>query len=299
MTYKLSVVLVCKNEENNIRECIESVQGIADEILVADSGSTDATLEIVDEIGGCRVVEREYVNCRSFKNWAIPQAAHEWVFVIDADERVTPQLAEEIAAVLSGEPSHDGYWVYRDNHFMGHLTRFGSFHNDNVIRLFRRDLGRYEGATDHCEVAISTNRIGYLKGRLMHFTYWSYDVYMQKFHRYTTYQAQVWADAGKRPSFLKLLANGPVRFIRDYIFKLGFLEGKVGLQVCMLAAFYSFMKQARLWELHEARSQPQPAKEPSAPPLPATQVCGSIRRHKAKRPATPSTSTRRAHAGIG
>lgn len=261
MRHKLTAIIPCKDEEANIRECILSVIGIADEILVADSGSTDATLEVVESIGGCRVVSREYVNSGDFKNWAIPQATHEWIVLVDADERVTPSLASEIQVLLAGKPEQDGYWIYRDNYFMGHRARYGSFRNDKVIRLFRRDLGRYHGGTDHDEVAITSNLVGVLDSRLQHYTYWSYDQYMRKFHRYTTYQAQVWADAGRRPSFLKLLANGPLRFIRDYVFKLGFLDGKVGLQVCMLAAFYSFMKQARLWELKSSVPQPQPESE--------------------------------------
>src|SRR5262245_65872301 len=98
---KLTVLIPCKNERLNIKDCIESVRGIADEILVADSGSTDGTLDIVRELGGCRIIEREYVNSANFKNWAIPQAKHEWVLVVDADERVTPDLAEEIRTVLA------------------------------------------------------------------------------------------------------------------------------------------------------------------------------------------------------
>jgi (heptosyl)LPS beta-1,4-glucosyltransferase len=89
----LTVLIPCKNERLNIKDCIESVRGIADEILIADSGSTDGTLEIVRGLGGCRIIEREYVNSANFKNWAIPQAKHEWVLVVDADERVTPELA--------------------------------------------------------------------------------------------------------------------------------------------------------------------------------------------------------------
>ena len=94
MTAKLTVLIPCKDERRNIRACIESVQAIADEILIADSGSTDGTLDIVRDIGGCRIIEREYINSANFKNWAIPQARHEWVLVVDADERVTPELAD-------------------------------------------------------------------------------------------------------------------------------------------------------------------------------------------------------------
>ena len=101
---KLTVIIPCKNERLNIRPCIESVRAIADEVLVADSGSTDGTLEIVRSMGGCRVIEREYVHSGDFKNWAIPQAAHPWVLILDADERVTPLLATEIKQVLAASP---------------------------------------------------------------------------------------------------------------------------------------------------------------------------------------------------
>jgi len=257
MRQKITAFIPCKDEEANICECILSVIEIADEILIADSGSTDATLEIVERFGSCRVVSRDYVNSGDFKNWAIPQATHEWIVLVDADERITPALASEIKTLLAGKPEKDGYWIYRDNYFMGHRARYGSFRNDKVIRLFRRDLGRYHGGTDHDEVAFTSKQVGMLDGRLQHFTYWNYDQYMRKFHRYTTYQAKIWASAGRRPSFCNLLANGPLRFIRDYIVRLGFLDGKVGLQVCMLGAFYSFMKQARLWELQEGIPQPR------------------------------------------
>ena len=105
MTAQLTVLIPCKDERRNIRACIESVQAIADEILVADSGSTDGTLDIVRDIGGCRIIEREYINSANFKNWAIPQCRHEWVLVLDADERITPKLAAEILKVLEAPPA--------------------------------------------------------------------------------------------------------------------------------------------------------------------------------------------------
>src|SRR4029077_4810511 len=123
MSAKLTALIPCKNERRNIRPCIESVQDIADEILIADSGSTDGTLDVVRGLGGCRIIEREYVNSADFKNWAIPQARHEWVLVCDRDERVTPELAGEIQRLLSGEPACDGYSLRRDNFFLGHPIR--------------------------------------------------------------------------------------------------------------------------------------------------------------------------------
>jgi glycosyltransferase involved in cell wall biosynthesis len=257
---KLSVIIPCKNERLNLPPCIESVRGLADEILVADSGSTDGTLEIVREIGGCRVIEREYVHSGDFKNWAIPQAAHAWVFILDADERLTEALAREIGRVLEN-PDRDGYWVRRANYFMGHRIRYSGWQTDRVLRLFRRDFGRYVGENDHAEVVVSTGQVGRLRQPLTHFTYWTYDHFFAKFHRYTTYQAACWHRAGRRASFLKLLLSGPLRFLHAYFVRLGFLDGLAGLQVCALTGFYSFMKQARLWELHHSLPQPDPEQE--------------------------------------
>ena len=258
MPEKLTAIIPCKNEQKNIRACIESIRPVADEILVADSGSTDETLEIVRSMGGCRIIEREYINSGDFKNWAIPQASHPWILLVDSDERVTDLLATEIREHLQRGPDQDGYWIYRDNHFMGHPIRYGSWKNDDVLRFFHRDRGRYEGPSDHGEVAVRTGKVGRLRGRLTHYTCWSWDQYFGKFHRYTTVQAAQWQAAGRRPSILQLLLRAPLRFFRDYIVKLGFLDGIPGLQIAMAEAFYSFMKQARLWELNHARPQPDP-----------------------------------------
>src|SRR3954469_24717480 len=114
MSSKLTVIIPCKNERDNIVACVASARQVADEVLVADSGSTDGTLEMARELG-CRIIEREYGTSGDFKNWAIPQAAHEWVFILDADERIAAELANEIRDTLA-DPIRNGYWVYRLNH---------------------------------------------------------------------------------------------------------------------------------------------------------------------------------------
>ena len=261
---KLTVLIPCKNERSNIGACIESAGEIADEVLVADSGSTDGTLEIAASYGA-RIIEREYVHSGDFKNWAIPQASNEWILLLDADERVTDELRAEIVATLEA-PDCDGYWIYRANHFMGHRIRFSGWQNDRVIRLFRRDVSRYEGDTDHAEVRVETGRVGKLKSRLTHYTYWTYDQFLAKMHRYTTHQAKMWHERGKRPSAFRMLTTIPLRFVQTYFLRLGFRDGLAGLQVCALTAYYSFMKQARLWELYSALAPPdeeQPVVEES------------------------------------
>jgi glycosyltransferase involved in cell wall biosynthesis len=252
---RITGLIPCKNERKNLRACIESFRDLTDEMLVADSGSTDGTIEIARSLG-CRVVEREYVFSGDFKNWAIPQATHEWVLLLDADERVTPALAEEIRRIKEQGPDADGYWIGRENYFMGRRVRFSGWRNDACIRLFHRDRGRYVGPSDHGEIVISTGRVGRLKQKMLHYTLWSYDQYVKKLDRYARVQAEQWRDAGKRPSAFKLLTNGPLRALRCYVLQLGFLDGMVGMQLAALAGYYSFLKQARLWELCEALPQP-------------------------------------------
>lgn len=263
MKPKLTVIIPCKNERKNIRPCVVSAKLVADEVLVADSGSTDGTLDIVRSLGGCRIIEREYINSGNFKNWAIPQATHEWVLIVDADERVTPELAAEINALLAASPDdkrtlRDGYQIYRANYFLGHRIRHAGWGADKVLRLFRRDLGRYEGESDHAEVGISTGSVGKLKHRLEHFTYWSYDQYFQKLQRYSVQGAQNKVQAGRHANFCDMLLAPPLRFLHCYIFRLGFLDGLAGLQLSMLTGFSSFAKQIRMWEIEHALPQPDP-----------------------------------------
>jgi FkbM family methyltransferase len=252
MSSQLSVIIPCKNERDNIRACVASARQVADEVLVADSGSTDGTLEIARELG-CRIIEREYGTSGDFKNWAIPQAKHEWVFILDADERITVELAREIRDAIR-EPKHDGYWVYRLNHFMGHPICHGPWRNDRCLRLFRRDLGRYVGPTDHAEVALSSGTVGRMRERLVHYTCTSYSQYLPKISRYADVQAQLWKEEGRRPKLRQLLLRFPMRFIQGYVLRLGFLDGLAGLQVCALVAYLSWLKQACLWQLQSGRS---------------------------------------------
>ncbi len=256
MKQPLTVIVPCKNEVRNLRACVDSFYSIADEILIADSGSSDDTIEIASQFDKTRIIQRAYITSGDFKNWAIPQARHEWVLIVDADERITPELSEEINLVLSRGPEVDGYWIYRDNHFMGHRQRFGDARTDRVLRLFHRDRGRYSGPSDHGEVSISTRRVGRLRERMKHYSVWGYDQLYDKTRRYTTVQAQQWSDQGKDTSCFKLLVRPMWRFFREYILQGSILDGKIGIQTAWLAAFYSFNKQARLWQINHGKSQP-------------------------------------------
>ena len=190
MRAKLTVLIPCKNERSNIRACVESVRDVADEILIADSGSNDGTLDIVRQIGGCRIIEREYVHSANFKNWAIPQAVHPWVLIVDADERVTEELAAEIHQVLETPDANiDGYWIGRRNHFLGYHIAHCGWNSDDVLRLFRRDVCRYRERWVHAEIELPRDRVQRLKHEFDHFTAWSSEHHWHKLNRYATWGA--------------------------------------------------------------------------------------------------------------
>jgi glycosyltransferase involved in cell wall biosynthesis len=250
---KLTVLIPCKDEVQHIRACIESVRPIAAEILVADSGSTDGTLEIVRSIGGCRLIEREYINSADFKNWAIPQAKHEWVLVVDADERVTPELTAEIRRLFDFPPPCDGYAVTRDNFFLGHPIRHCGWNTPRLVRLFRRDDSRYQTRRVHADVVVTSGRIGKLTNRLLHYTALDLDHFIAKQERYAMWSALDAHDAGKRASWWRLATHAPLRFLQLFLLRGGILDGRAGVVVCGLAAWYTFLKDIKLWALRNCR----------------------------------------------
>ena len=256
MDRRLSVLIPCKNEEHNLPECLKSVESIADEIVVADSGSTDGTIDYA-HAHGCRVIKREYRHAGDFNNWAIPQCQHKWVLLVDADERVTHELAEEIKAVLDEPADKIGYWIYRRTYFLGKPLRYSGCSSDKVLRLFRRDQARYVGDTDHAEIDLPESKVAHLQSRLQHFSYWGLDDYFRKFHRYTSQKAEVRFAAGRKPSFAKMLLTVPFRFFHLYLTRWGFLDGVPGLLFCMYSAMSSFTAQAMLWEKHLKSTNPE------------------------------------------
>ena len=250
MKNRLTVLITCKNEDHNIRGCLESFRGLADEILVADSGSTDRTLEIVREFGGCRIIERaEYVSAGNFKNWAMPQATCPWVLVVDSDERVTPELYDEIKTLLAGEPACDGYKIRFRTVFLGQEIKHCGWNTNTGIRLMRRAVCKYREMRVHSDVDVATGKVGQLKGQFMHLTCPCLTEYMEKVNRYTLWSALSMYEKGKRTSLAGLLCRGPFRFLQMYIWRAGFLDGSAGVVVCAITGYYNFLKYSKLWEL--------------------------------------------------
>jgi glycosyltransferase involved in cell wall biosynthesis len=242
---KITVIVPTFNEEENIEECLSSVAW-ADEVLLVDSFSTDRTLEIARR-HATRILQREYVNSASQKNWVIPQAAHRWVMVVDADERVTPELRDEIRSLLAAGPSCSGYVIRRANHFYGRRIRYGGWARDRVLRFWDRTKGRYQEKEVHADVEVE-GPVGELKHPLLHLTFRSWDSYLHKIDRYTSWGADEYLKKGRRATLLDLVLRPPARFVKRYLFQLGFLDGIPGLMITGIDTWVVFVKYARLWE---------------------------------------------------
>ena len=266
----LSVIVPTFNEEETLPPCLESV-AFADEILVVDSFSTDRTIEIA-RARGARVVQREYGYSAQQKNWAIPQAAHEWVLLVDADERVTAELRDEILRTLADGPMADGYWIRRANHFLGKRIRFCGWGSDRVIRLFRRDVSRYQDRQVHAEIELP-GPLPVLAHPLEHHTFRSFGQYWRKLDLYSEWGARQMYLEGRRPGAVQLLLRPLGRFIRMYFLRLGFLEGAHGVVLSLLGAFTVYLKYARLWEMRLLDERPaSPAQAAEAGPLLREQI---------------------------
>lgn len=248
----LSVIVPCFNEERVIADCLQSVR-FADEIVVVDSFSTDRTLEIARRYTD-RILQHPFWSHGAQNNWAIPQAKHGWVLIVDADERVTPELASELSKLLAA-PDCDGYWIRRRNFFLGKELRYGSGGKDSVLRLFRRDKGRYQEKHVHSQVELS-GQAGSCRGTLLHYSYQSLDDFTRKGQRFTRGGALTAFEKGAHSSAGGMLMHACGRFFKSYLLKRGFLDGTEGLIYAFMEADHTFLKYAKLWELERKGSRP-------------------------------------------
>lgn len=250
---RLTAIIPAGNEAHQIAKAVASV-AFADEIfVVVDTDSTDGTAEAAAAAApGVRVEVHEYGYSAAQKNWAIPRASHPWVFLLDADERVTPQLRAEIEALMAAGPTADAYWVRRENLYFGRVMRHGGWQTDSVIRLFRREC-RYQDRRVHAEIE-GYRAVGQLKGALLHDTFRSWEHYLSKLDRYTTWGAQQDFKDGKRAGFVNVALRPAFRLLKQYVVRLGFLDGIPGVIAAYLAVYGVFLKYAKLWDLERRAS---------------------------------------------
>jgi len=250
MPKTLSVVLVTLNEAANLPRTLTSVR-FANEIVVLDSGSTDATVEIAEAMGA-RVFEEPWRGFARQKNSAIARATGDWVLSLDADEEVSPALASEIEALLADEPVCSAYRIRRLNHFLGRPLRHGGYWPDPKLRLFERGAAQFEDRPVH-ETMQTSGPTGQLKGHLIHHCYPSLGEYIEHMNRYSSIGAELLVERGRishsLPAFWwNAVANPAATFLYNYIFRLGFLDGREGLLQHLNHSAYIHWKFAKAWQ---------------------------------------------------
>lgn len=243
---KLTVTVITRNEAAHIAAVLDSVAW-ADERIVVDAHSTDGTAEIARR-HGARVEIRDWAGYSDQKNYAADLAAHDWILSIDADERVSPELAGEIRRVLAGPPAARGYRVPRVTWYLGRWIRSTDWYPDYQLRLYDRRAGRWNGRRVHESVEMSA-RPGVLTHDLQHYAYRDISHHLQTIDRYTTLAAEQWLEEGRRTTAIGALAHSKLAFLRNFVLRRGFTDGAAGFLVSMLNSYYVFLKFAKLWEL--------------------------------------------------
>ncbi len=241
---KISAIIPAFNEEANIEAALLSVQ-FADEIIVVDSFSTDKTLEIAKKYNA-KILQREYENSASQKNWAIPQAAHEWIVLLDADEVLPKELQTEIISTLNKEPKEVAFWMYRTNQFMGRQLKYSGWQRDRVIRLFRKSKCKYEDKKVHAEV-LADGPVGRLTHKIEHNTYKGFDHYVEKLNRYAWWQARDYEPKMGRITLFHILIKPWFRFFKHYVVEKGFLDGFPGFMISVLQGYAVLTRYTKIW----------------------------------------------------
>jgi glycosyltransferase involved in cell wall biosynthesis len=259
----VSVIIHTLNEIENIEDCVRSVEW-ADEVYLIDSFSTDATVELVRrKFPRVRIEQREYLGAASQKNYAIDLAAHDWIFVIDADERVTPELRDEMLRTLEGKLDHWAYSVGRRNFMLGKEVKYSGLQRDRVTRLFHRGHARYPNKRVHADLIVDGPTFD-LRHKMLHFYIRTFDHMIAKMTRYANWgAAQMYID-GKSTGLWGIFSHSVGKFVRDYIVNLGFLDGTRGLISVGMHVYYTFWKYAKLWELRQLERLGKPV---NLPPL--------------------------------
>jgi glycosyltransferase involved in cell wall biosynthesis len=251
MPKSLSVVLITLNEEANLPRTLASVCW-AQEIIVLDSGSTDATLDIA-RVAGARVFSEPWKGFGAQKNSALARATGDWILSLDADEEVSPALAQEIQSLLASEPPFQAYRIPRLNHFLGKPLRYGGYWPDPKLRLYAHGVARFQNHAVH-ETMFAAVPVGLLQAHIIHHCYPTLDDYIEHMDRYSTAAARMLIASNRAPrstwAFIwNALFNPAATFIYNYVFRLGFLDGRAGLLQHLNHSVYIHWKYVKAWIL--------------------------------------------------
>lgn len=247
---KLSVVIITLNEEKNIERCLLSLKNIADEIIVMDSFSTDKTKEICQK-HGVRFVEQKFIGYRDQKNLVHDMASFDYVLSLDADEVLSPELE---ASILKAKNNFEyaGYEMSRLTNYNGQWIHHSGWYPDKKIRMVKKSLGRWGGENIH-EGMVVTGTIGPLEGDLLHYSYDSVSSHIIQANKFSSMEAIALYQQGKKATLGRLITRGPFQFFKDYVLKLGFLDGSYGFVICFINGLYVLLKYAKLMDLQNSK----------------------------------------------
>jgi glycosyltransferase involved in cell wall biosynthesis len=247
---KLSVIIITKNEADNIQACLDSV-GFANEWIIVDSGSTDGTLDIARAAGATVIETADWPGFGPQKNRALDAAQGEWVLSLDADERIPDALRDEILAAI-GNPAYSSYELPRLSSFCGHFIRHAGWYPDYILRLFKHGSARFSDDLVHERIVVQQGSTGKLRTPIVHYSYLDDAAFLRKLEQYSTLGARQAFAAGKRGGLGNAIAHAISAFLRSYVFKRGFLDGRAGLMVAISTAESTYHKYFKLMLLTEA-----------------------------------------------
>ena len=247
-TPRISLFIIAKNEAHRIAACIASAREVANEIVVIDGNSTDNTAQICKELGA-QVYTREFDGFANQKNFALSKVIGEWALNLDADERLSPALKDEILQAVKN-PQIAGYYLPFCNYFLGQKMRFSGLNKEKHLRLVRTQKAHYVGGLVHEGLKVN-GPLSTLKNPVNHFSYNTIEDYFTKFNKYTTLAAKQLHQNGRHFSWGRVIFTLPFEFIKRYILKLGFLDGARGLFWASFSTYYVYVKYAKLWQLEQ------------------------------------------------
>lgn len=245
---QLSVVIITFNEERNIGRCMQSIQGVADEIIVVDSFSTDGTEKICKQYGA-KFIKNKFEGHIQQKNYAITMAAFPYVLSLDADEALSEELKHAIMEVKSNW-QFDGFYFNRLSNYCGKFIKHGSWYPDRKIRLFKSEKGKWGGTNPHDTIVMDDNAVTkHINGDLLHYPYGSVREHIKQANYYSDISSREAYSKGKKASLSNIIIRPGWKFLRDYFIKRGFLDGIHGFTIAMISSHENFLKYIKLWFL--------------------------------------------------
>ncbi|MRX70163.1 Glycosyltransferase involved in cell wall bisynthesis [Flavobacterium resistens] len=249
---KLSVLIITLNEEHRIKSLLEDID-FADEIIVVDSFSNDQTVAIVESFTNVKLIQNQFINYTSQRNFALDQAKNEWILFLDADEKLTPELKTEILSTINNQNAASAYLIYRTFMFKNRKLNFSGWQTDKIFRLFNKSKCRYNEERMVHEKLIVNGKIAVLKNKIIHFSYISFQDYKEKMYKYGVFKANEKLKKGQKPSLFLMVFHPVYTFLYQYLIRLGILDGAKGITICYLNAYSIFVRYKELDRITSSR----------------------------------------------